>query len=242
MVARAALRAGAGLATIATWTESADAIEAGVLEAMTTRIDRASIAAAVDAALAGKRVAVVGPGLGLDADARAVVERALAFTGVVVVDADALSIFAGSPESFAPARAAILTPHPGEAARLLGTTPAAVEGDRFAAARSLAARARAVVVLKGARTIVAGPDGRVVVNATGNAALATAGSGDVLGGIIAALACSLAPFEAAAAGAFLHWLAADAWSATHGDRGLLASEIADALPVTMRALREPPAH
>jgi len=236
MVARGALRAGAGLATIATWTESAAAVEAGVVEAMTARIDRADVARSIDLAIAGKRAVVVGPGLGLDADARAAVERALSFGGPIVVDSDALTLFAGKPEALA-ASGAILTPHPGECARLLGTTTAAVEADRFAAARTLASRARATVLLKGARTIVSSPDGRVAVNATGNAVLATAGAGDVLAGILGAFACTLAPFEAACAAAFVHGVAADAWSATSGDRGLLASEIADLVPRTILALR-----
>lgn len=234
MVARAALRAGAGLVTIATWPESAAAVEAGAVEAMTARIDRASVASSVGAALEGKRVAVVGPGLGLDADARAVVDRALAFDGALVLDADALTHVAALP-SWARADA-ILTPHPGECARLLGVTSAVVERDRFAAARSLASRTGAIVLLKGAYTLVASPDGRVAINPTGNAALATGGSGDVLAGIVGALACSLPPFEAACAAAFIHGLAADAWSADNGDRGLLASEIADLVPRTLTAL------
>ena len=236
LVAHAAMRAGAGLVTIATWPESAAAVEAGVVEAMTTRLDRANVASSIDAALVGKRAVVVGPGLGLDAAARAAIEGVLAFYGPIVIDADALTLFAGSPESFAPARAAILTPHSGECARLLGITPAEVEADRFAAARTLASRARAVVLLKGAHTIIASPEGRIVVNATGSAALATAGSGDVLAGILGALACTLSPFDAACAGAFIHGLAGDAWSATNGDRGLLASEIADLVPRTLTAL------
>src|SRR5262249_31137280 len=129
-----------------------------------------------------------------------------------------------------------LSPHPAEAARLLGLTTDAVEANRFAAARTLAEKSRAVVLLKGARTIIASPEGRIVVNPTGNPALATAGAGDVLAGVVAALACPLAPFEAACAGAFLHGAAADAWARDHGDRGLLASEIAARLPDVLRAL------
>jgi NAD(P)H-hydrate epimerase len=238
MVAHAALRAGAGLATIATWPEAASAIETRVREEMTARLDRSSLAASIDAALAGKRAAVVGPGFGLDADARLAVEHVVAtFAGPLVVDADALTHFAGRPEALAVAKRAILTPHPGEAARLLGKTAAQVEDDRFAAARELGSRARAVVVLKGAHTIVADPDGRLVVNATGNAALATAGSGDVLGGVAGALACALDPFEAACAGVYVHGAAADAWRDANGgaDRGLLASEIADLVPAALAA-------
>ena len=233
LVARGAMRAGAGLATIVTWPDAATSIEGHVLEVMTARLDPSRLPASVDAALAGKHAVVVGPGLGLDAAARAVVEHVLAsFGGPVVVDADALSMFAGRPDALRSARRAIVTPHPGELARLLGSTPGAVEGDRFGAARAIVSASGAVVVLKGAHTIVAAPDGRIAVSPIACPALATAGSGDVLGGIVGALACHLAPFDAACAGVLLHGLAGESWVRTHGgaDRGLLASEIADALP------------
>jgi NAD(P)H-hydrate epimerase len=237
MVAHAALRAGAGVATIATWPESLPSVEMRVTEVMTARLDRGGLAASVEAALAGKRAAALGPGFGLDDDARAAAEHVLgAATVPVVVDADALTHFAGRPEALGAARAAILTPHPGEAARLLGTSPADVERDRFGAARALAAKSRAVVVLKGACSLIVSPDGRVVVNSSGNAALATAGAGDVLCGILAAVACAAPPFEAACAAVYLHGLAGDAWRDAHGDRGLLASEIADMLPPLVTAL------
>ena len=239
MVAGASLRAGAGVVTIATWDGAIGAIESRVLEAMTARLDAASLAPSIDAALAGKRAVIIGPGFGLDALAKRAVEHVLAsFGGPVVVDADALTVFAGAPTAFIACRAAILTPHPGELGRLLGISAADVERDRFALARKLAAQSRAVVVLKGARTLVAAPDGRVVINASGNAALATAGSGDVLAGIIGALACALDPFDAACAGVFIHGAAGDAWARAHdgADRGLLASEIADSVPAVVAAL------
>ena len=112
-----------------------------------------------------------------------------------------------------------------------------VESDRFAAARTAAAKARAVVVLKGPFSVIASPDGRVVVNPTGNPALGTAGSGDILAGLTGALACSLPPFEAAWCAAYLHGAAGDAWKARNGDRGLLASAIADEVPPVLRDLR-----
>jgi NAD(P)H-hydrate epimerase len=130
------------------------------------------------------------------------------------------------------AKHAILTPHPGELARLLGKSTPEVEADRFRAARELVAVSGAVVVLKGAHTIVAAPDSRMAVAPVACPALATAGSGDVLGGIIGALACSLSPFEAACVGVMLHAMGGEAWARAHGgsDRGLLASEIADMVP------------
>jgi hydroxyethylthiazole kinase-like uncharacterized protein yjeF len=231
LVARGAMRAGAGLVTIATWPDAAAAIESRVLEVMTARVDPTDPAASLGPLLAGKRAVVVGPGLGLGDEARAAVEHVLAtFAGPVIVDADALTLFAGRPAALRTAKNAILTPHPGEAARLLGSTTDQVEGDRWRAARDLAAATGAVVVLKGAHTIVASPtDASPAVSPVACPALATAGSGDVLGGVVGAMACSLAPFDAACAGVLAHALAGEAWSAAHGgaDRGLLASEIAD---------------
>ncbi len=232
LVARGALRAGAGVATIATWPEAATAIESHVVEVMTARIERREIAASLRAILVGKRSLVVGPGFGVDDDARLAVESVLsAWQGPMVVDADALTLLAGRSGSLRAAKNAVLTPHPGEAGRLLGKTAREVEADRFGAARELVAATGAVVVLKGAHTIVASPDGRMAVSPIACPALATAGSGDVLAGIIGATACSLPPFEAACAGVMVHGRAGEAWSRAHGgaDRGMLASEIADYL-------------
>jgi hydroxyethylthiazole kinase-like uncharacterized protein yjeF len=233
LVARGALRAGAGVATIVTWPDAATSIESHILEAMTARIDPATIAESLDAILKGKHAVVVGPGLGLGDDARIAVEYILAaWQGPVVVDADALTMFAGRPSVLLAAKNAVLTPHPGELARLLGKTVAQVEGDRFRAARELVAATGAVVILKGAHTIVAAPDSRLAISAVACPALATAGSGDVLSGILGAMACSLSGFEAACAAVMLHAGAGEAWSRAHGgaDRGMIASEIADTLP------------
>jgi NAD(P)H-hydrate epimerase len=246
LVARGALRAGAGLVTIATWPEAASAIEARVLEVMTARIDLSAAATSLGWVLAGKRAVAVGPGFGLGRDAREVVDTLLAsYTGPLVIDADALTLLAGRAADARTAKNAILTPHPGEAARLLGVTAEEVERDRWSAARDLAATTGAVVVLKGAHSIVARPGGdAVAVSPVACAALATAGSGDVLGGVVAAMACSLPPFEAACAGVLLHGLAGQAWSAAHGstDRGLLASEIADLVPRALQTALDARTH
>jgi NAD(P)H-hydrate epimerase len=240
LVARGAMRGGAGLLTIASWPDSARAIEARVLEAMTARIDRADPARDLDAILEGKQAVAVGPGLGLDEPAGAAVTHVLgAFRGPLVVDADALTLFAGRAEALRAAASAILTPHPGELGRLLGKSTAEIEADRFGAARAAVAATGAVVVLKGAHTLIASPDGRMAVSPVACPALGTAGSGDVLAGVVAAMSCSLPRFEAACAAVFAHALAGEAWSRAHGgaDRGLLASEIADRLPdVLSRAL------
>jgi len=240
LVARGALRGGAGLVTIATWPDAAASIESHVLEAMTARIDPANPGTSLDAIVAGKHAVAVGPGLGLGSEARAAIDHLLAsWRGPLVVDADALTLLAARGSLRRLPEKAILTPHPGELARLLGRNTAEIEADRYRAVREAATVTGAVVVLKGAHTLVAGADSRMAVSPYACPVLATAGSGDVLAGIVAAMACSLPPFDAACAGVVAHALAGEEWSRTHGgtDRGLLASEIADTLPAVLALTR-----
>ncbi len=249
LAARGALRAGAGLVTVFCAESLAPLIVAALPEAMTFGLveSRGTIAkaAAVDLlkALSGFDAAVVGPGLGTSAETVAFLEQFLSRVRLpVVADADALNAFAGRPRFFA-RRAAptILTPHPGEAGRLLGRTPKEIQGGRLEAVRAIARAGRSVTLLKGARTLVASPAGDVVVNPTGTPLLATAGAGDVLTGVIGALlAGGLAPREAAMAGAYLHGAAAESLEPRLGDAGLLASEAADAVPGVRAALRTVP--
>jgi len=238
MVARGAERAGAGAATIVTWDDAARSIEPRVVEVMCARIAADDRDGSIDRAIAPARAVVIGPGFGTGEDARAAVEHVVAtFAGPVVVDADGITVLARDrPVPRGRGAPRILTPHAGELARFLGITSRDVEADRFARVREAAARADAVVVLKGAHSLVAEPGGRVVVNALGSPALATAGSGDVLAGIIGAMACALDPFTAACAGAYLHATAGERWYSRHGDRGLLATEIADELPALLGEL------
>jgi NAD(P)H-hydrate epimerase len=193
--------------------------------------------------LARRRAVVMGPGFGRAEAAKKVIERVLeTFEGPMVVDADAITLFKDRPAELARARGPlVLTPHAGEMGRLLGISADDVERDRFGAVRKLVDLTGAVVVLKGARTIISAPDGRIAVNTTGNPLLATAGAGDVLAGIVGALLCSMKPFEAAMAAVHLHGLVADVLRARAGDRGVFASEIADELPRVIDALlREEP--
>jgi ADP-dependent NAD(P)H-hydrate dehydratase / NAD(P)H-hydrate epimerase len=239
LTARSAMRAGAGLVTVCTWPDAAAAIESRVVELMTTRIAPEHIERSLDEALARRKAVAIGPGFGLDDKVRLAVDHVvLGWEGVKVVDADALTHFVGRPEAIAKAPGhCILTPHPGELGRLLGRSGRAIEQDRFGAVREAVALTKATVVLKGARTIIATPDARLFICMAGNPALATAGSGDVLTGIIAALACSLPPDRAATAGVLIHALAGDLWRARTGcDRGLLASEIAEDVPRIIAAL------
>jgi NAD(P)H-hydrate epimerase len=227
-----ALRSGAGLCTIVPRSEVRAAIEAKVLELMTAELPQepAAAVAAAHALAVGKSAVVIGPGLGLDGYGHALArELASSLPVPVVLDADALTAIgqdhAGLRRAGGPR---VLTPHPGEAGRLLGVRTDQVQADRYAAAEQLAARTGAVVVLKGARTIVADPSGLMRVSPTGTPAMATGGTGDVLSGVIAAQFSHMPAFEAASAGVYLHGLAGEL--AAFGDRGLLASELAAALP------------
>ena len=162
----------------------------------------------------------------------------------MVLDADALNHLAGEAALIASARApVIITPHPGEAARLLRTSTAEVEEDRVAAVRALAELTRAVVVLKGAGTLVcdgAVGDGFVTINPTGGPALATAGSGDVLTGVVAALvAQGLEAGEAARAAVYLHGLAGDVAAARVGPVGVTASDVLESVPAAYSKLLPP---
>jgi NAD(P)H-hydrate epimerase len=239
LTAFASMRAGAGLVTLCTWPEAARSVEAQVTEIMTARIDPEDIEGSLDSALEGRHVVAIGPGFGLDADARRAVDHVvLKWDGLKVVDADAITCFVGRARELASAKGrVVLTPHPGELGRLLGCSGAEVEQDRFGKIAEAVKLTRATVVLKGARTLVGLPDGRVFVTVAGNPSLATAGSGDVLAGIIAALGCTMKEDRAARAGVLVHALAADRWSAETGaDRGLLAGEIAEMVPAIIADL------
>ncbi len=246
LAARGALRGGAGLVTVFGTESVAAAVVAALPEAMTHVLPEAAGALAERGgreavrALEGFDAAVAGPGLGTSAETVAFLEALLRGTRLpVVLDADALNAFAGRPGALAGRRgASVLTPHPGEAGRLLGTTARKIQADRAAAARALARRTRAVAVLKGAHTLVAEPGATMIANPTGTPLLATAGSGDVLAGLLGALlAGGLAPRAAAVAAVWLHGAAAEALEPSLGDAGLLAHEIADAVPGVRRGLR-----
>jgi len=184
----------------------------------------------------------IGPGLGDSATAADLLARAIASNSALLIDADALNLLARDPRlqhALAHSnKTAVLTPHPLEAARLLGATVAAVQADRTATARTLAARLQAVVVLKGSGTVIAAPDGHCVINPTGNPALATAGTGDVLSGVCAALlAQGCPPWPAALAAVWLHGAAADALvSSGIGPIGMTAGELVPAIRTALNRL------
>lgn len=235
LVAQGAIRAGAGAATIVTWPEAVTALEARVIEVMTARIDRKKIAESIDAALVKKRSVVIGPGFGLDDEARQALDHLLkTFAGPLVLDADALTLAAKVPNHVAKSPSQrVLLPHSGELSRILSCKSEEIDHDRYDAVVRAAKLTSSVVVLKGAHSLVADPSGKIAVGPRGSTALATAGSGDVLAGIVGAMLTSLDPFEAACAGVYLHAHAGERWSKKNGDRGLLAREIAEQLPALL---------
>lgn len=245
----AALRTGAGLVYVAVPEPAGDLVAGRAPELITLRLPAAPDGGFAPAALAALQESAarvncvaVGPGLGEGEAARAAARAlTLAAPVPVVLDADGVRAFAGQPELLRQAAApVVLTPHPAELGALLGGLDAAgVQADRPGAlARAVAATGQ-IVLLKGAHTLVGTPDGRVRVNLTGHPVLATAGSGDVLTGIIAALiAQGLAPAEAAAAGACLHGYVGERLAQQVGPDGVLAGDLAHALPGARRALAE----
>ncbi len=222
LAAQAALRAGSGRVSLATRAEHAGLALSVQPELMAHGVETLP---ELEVLLERADVLALGPGLGQSAWSKALWRRALAADRPLVVDADALNLLAGGE---AHGRNWVLTPHPGEAARLLGRTVASVQADRFAAARALAERFDAVVVLKGHGSLIAAPAGELAVCAAGNPAMATAGMGDALSGIIASLiGQGQALFTAARLGVLLHALAGD--RAARGRRQILASDLIAAL-------------
>lgn len=238
LVAHGALRAGAGLVTLGGEPSTVSVFEQRVLEAMTTRLDADAPERSLEPLLERTDTVVVGPGVGLGDFARRVVEHvAFGWEGLAVVDADALTLFQGRADALAKARAKlVLTPHPGELGRLLGRSTHDIEADRFGSVRDAVDRTGQVVLLKGAFTLVAGPRRTIAVNPTGNGLLATGGAGDVLSGVIGALLVGSEPYAAACAGAYVHGAAAGLLAAERAvDRGVLAHEVADAVPRALAA-------
>ena len=189
---------------------------------------------------------LVGPGLGQSTAAKQRLHHALNFAQAqfnqlngCVLDADALNIWAAQAELGASVSALaskiIITPHPGEMARLMKISVAEVQADRISNALKLAEAYQTVVVLKGAHTVIAAPQGCAGVLPFNNPALAVAGTGDVLAGTIAGISAQgLGPFEAACCGAYLHGLAGEHWRNENGEAGLLASDLLPLLPKMLR--------
>jgi hydroxyethylthiazole kinase-like uncharacterized protein yjeF len=224
LAGESALRAGAGLVSVATRIGHVPALNAGRPELMAHEVDGPQT---LEPLLERASVLALGPGLGQAAWGHALWLTALDANKLLVLDADGLNLLAREARTFtAPT---VLTPHPGEAARLLGVTTKDVEQDRFTAVRELARRYKAVVVLKGSGSLIADPDGRLDVCPWGNPGMASGGMGDLLTGIVAALlAQGCTAWQAACLGVGLHARAGD-FAAQQGERGLLASDLLEPL-------------
>ncbi len=240
LAARAALHTGAGKIHVALLGAGAPPYDPPHPELMLHAID--------ELPLDQMDALAIGCGMGDGERALKVLDDVLPLDVPKLLDADALNLISNNAALAArvAARGAqgdpcVLTPHPLEAARLAGCDAPTIQRDRLAAARALTARFASVIVLKGTGTVVAAPDGRVAINPTGNAALATGGTGDVLGGIIGALlAQRLPPYEAALAGVYLHGLAADTLSAQgNGPAGLTAGELAPMVRILLNRMFYP---
>jgi hydroxyethylthiazole kinase-like uncharacterized protein yjeF len=221
MAAEAAARCGAGLVTVATRAEHLAGILARRPEVMARAVDCGDDLAQL---LARARVVAIGPGLGQSPWSEHMLRAATAGEQPLVVDADALNMLSASRVLSGRRENWVLTPHPGEAARLLGVSSAQVQADRYAAVRELQQRYGGVVVLKGAGSLICA-GGQVFVSGYGNPGMASGGMGDVLSGVIAGLlAQGMAPVEAACLGVCLHGRAADLAAGT-AQRGLLATDL-----------------
>jgi ADP-dependent NAD(P)H-hydrate dehydratase / NAD(P)H-hydrate epimerase len=250
LASRGALRMGAGLVTAAIPGSVAAIVAAGQAELMTEpmpdrdgHFDFERTPAVLTGIIDGKDAVVVGPGIGVSEETKRLISwlvtEGSAPNRPLLIDADGLNVLAATGlEIIKKARGPIvLTPHPGEMARLLGTDTAAVNADRISSARRLCERTSACVLLKGARSVVAGHDGEVYVNSSGNPGMATAGMGDALSGMIGALLGQrVPPLEALALGVFIHGYAADRLAGRLGPVGYLTGDVIDELPAALSAL------
>jgi len=248
LASMAAMRAGAGLVYLGVPASLNDVMEAKLTEVITRPLAETAARSlspdalpAVRDLLQGASAVAIGPGLSCDEGTQELVRSLVAELGLpCVIDADGLNALTpelvGSRAGDAPV---VLTPHPGEAARMAGHEISKVQADRDGAARDIAARARAAVVLKGAATVVADPDGEVYLNPTGNNGMASGGAGDVLTGIVATLLSQgLAPLAAGALGAYVHGLAGDLSAESLGERAMVAGDVLDHLPYAFMELGE----
>lgn len=246
MTAASAVRAGAGLVTLGVPKQLNPIMETLVVESMTWPLpdtpegllDESSFEEIMDL-LSGKQALAIGPGIGMTEGIKSLVHRILQEISVpLVIDADGLNALAGHADILKKSGAPIiLTPHPGEMARLVDTTSREIQQDRIGSARHFSRRFNVHLVLKGARTVIAHPDGTVFINPTGNSGMASGGMGDVLTGMIAGfLAQGYAPESAAHLGVYLHGSGADYLARKKGPVGFLASEVMNRIPEEIRRI------
>lgn len=245
MTGQAAARTGAGLVTVASPDETQLGLQAQLVEVMTAPLgpeplDGETAWRRLAPLLQGKSAVAFGPGVAPLPGVRVLLEKLLeGWAGPMVLDADGLNLLAldlGVLARRPTAPPLVLTPHPAEMARLAQSTTQEVQRDRTAAATAFARTHGVVIVLKGARTVIASPDGRFAVNPTGNPGMGSGGTGDVLTGIVAALLASLPPYEAACAAVYLHGAAGDRVARVRGEAGLLARDLIEAIPLVRNAV------
>jgi NAD(P)H-hydrate epimerase len=245
LAARGALRAGAGLVTVATPQEVQPVVAGGLPEMMTSPLVSTDAGTAslrnldygkFAEILKGKSVFALGPGLSMQHETQEFIRHVASKTELpIILDADGLNAYAGAADTLNERQSAALalTPHPGEMARLLGTTVKEVQSRRLDVALEAAGRWRAHVILKGFHTILATPSGQAYINTTGNPGMATGGTGDVLTGILAGLTAQFGVEDWArvlSLGIYLHGLAGDIAASHVGEAPLIASDLVDALP------------
>jgi len=251
LCAKGGLRCGTGLVTLCVPYDLNSIFETTLCEAMTVPLPFSEGFCSIEdypqlmEAVADKSVVALGPGLGMEEKTAALVKKLYWECNLpMVVDADGLNILARESGVLQnPPAARILTPHPGEMARLAGCSTADVQNNRLQVARDFAAKNKLYLILKGAATVIAGPDQRTAVNPTGNPGMAAGGMGDVLTGIIGGLlAQGLSPWVAACLGVYAHGLAGDRLAAKNNDyfAGYLASELAAELPGALQSLYSQP--
>jgi ADP-dependent NAD(P)H-hydrate dehydratase / NAD(P)H-hydrate epimerase len=248
LASMSALRTGAGLASFALPHSLNAAMEAKLTEVMTIPLPESAPGVLGDDAakrliewLEGKSALVLGPGIGTRPETVRCVHEVLRQVRIpTVLDADGLNALATDPKSTGDMQAPlVLTPHPGELARLRRTTTAAIQANRLTAAQETASAWKAVVVLKGAHTVIAEPEGTLYINLTGNPGMATAGSGDVLSGMIGALlGQGYTPSMAARIAVYTHGLAGDLAAAAVGERSLIAGDLIETLSRAFRQLEQ----
>jgi NAD(P)H-hydrate epimerase len=251
MAGMAALRAGAGLSTVATPKSVLPTVAGFHPEIMTEALEETEIGSIskralsyghVDAIVKDKTVLAIGPGISRNKETVDFVRTAVKkFTAPMVLDADGLNAFEGhNDELDGKGRTLVITPHPGEMARLLGSTAVVVQKDRINIARNFAVDHHLLVVLKGSRTLVAAPDGQVWVNVTGNPGMATGGTGDILTGMVAGLMAQNPQnsLEAVLAAVYLHGLAGDVAREIMGEHSLTATDLLRTLPEAFRRARK----
>jgi NAD(P)H-hydrate epimerase len=250
LTSMAALRTGAGLVSFALPQALNAAMEAKLTEVMTMPLPEsepgilgAEAAKRIIEWAEGKSALILGPGIGTHPETVRCVQEVLRQIRLpTVLDADGLNALAADPNRIGDIQAPlVLTPHPGELARLRRTTTAAIQADRLGAAQETAGACKAVVVLKGAHTIVAEPEGTLYINLTGNPGMATAGSGDVLSGMIGTLlGQGYSTSLAARVAVYIHGLAGDLAATALGERSLIAGDLVETLPGAFQQLAHSP--